>query len=1426
MNMRTRTRTTRISRAVWAATATLALVLTGASPVMSDSTVPPGGAPIYDQLDLGRPALASVQSAVMNADWTQADAALAAYFEERTEPVYFETVGSPGVVDDAMAIADGEFSFPGYQTVTMFDSTTGVIDVDWDLDWTAYWEDGQPATNAAALMYRFLSFGTLADAYVALDPADSRRHDLARAWMQLALDFISDKGTAPIAGAPNNRLTEAIRVTNWLQAFDVMRGDSAVSAPDVGAYLAHVHTMASEMAANVDQNPGNNWYISIARAVYLTAVYLPEFTDARHWRSKALAAATRYIDRNMRSDGLTSEPTVNYQRYTLDLITAIQEFGALNGDTPFSAAQLSYFGVQAEALGAATLPDGSIPLWGDAQGRFVDLGAIATIGEALDRDDLIWFGTGGAAGAPPEWTSRLYPSSYGIMRSGWGPDDDYLFIANHDTAYNASHRHPDDLSIIAYAYGRPLLVDPGVHEYSETGSAAWLRRTTEAHNTVEVGGVPQPKSRLTDPSGRVTTRWHANDGFSFYEGFHEDYDPVTHTRSVFAVHPGLWIVSDILTGSTGAEDYRQLWHVPADAEINVDATGAAEAGFGDIPGVAIVPIDPAQTSSVVHSDGFVSSGDGVLHSGVDYLSIDQTVAGDAVFDTVIVPGPAGAAPEVTASRLPTDVDPTVATAFTIDLDGVEASYYLSRETIPDEREFGQYSTDARVAYIESGSGGAPSRWSIAEGSTLASAATTLVESEDVIADLTVELTGTEAHLSASEPLHTQVRLYAPSVSVVTIDGAPAAFTVDGDYVVVGPHVIVAADPPIILPAGELRPGGARTWDFTASESSDWTPVLGTWSDADTLHNLEPSPVSLTTTGDGLSDVRVSASVQRGETARGTFGFGIALRYQDPDNYYFARIYRVQQVPHAQIIARIDGQNTILADEAIPYNFAAVERISATAADSAIELRVGGELVASAADTTLAAGGVGVMAEYATAAFDDVEVDAGRTWSFESDSSKGWYSHKGAWEVVETGPNQHELVQPDPNQNTGLVGFDVTSPDLTASVALDLGQLGSSYYGAGIATRCQDESTFYLGRVYVTPSGAVAELIRMLQGHRTDLATIALPGFSLANAETMEITASGDALFFAIDGVEVLRAVDGEIPSGGVCLQAHNAVIGFDDVRVTELLDPSQWSTWRGLADDRSGQLRLDGTGVTDAQVGVAMTPGWSDYVVSANLLSDDWGSGGSAGLVIRSSKDALGYRVVIHDDGTRQAIRVERIASGSYATVEPTILGEAEIEFDGTAALSLTVVVLGSRLSVEAGGEHVLTISDSVIGRGGVGAIASDMAVEVSNIQVAALTSHVQEPTQAARWLESATYLAGDRVVHLEGTYVATWWTRGDEPGTDPWGAWQEYRRADDGTAIWTPTRIFHEGDVVLYNGIRYRSAWWTRGQDPGAPGGPWVALH
>ena len=104
----------------------------------------------------------------------------------------------------------------------------------------------------------------------------------------------------------------------------------------------------------------------------------------------------------------------------------------------------------------------------------------------------------------------------------------------------------------------------------------------------------------------------------------------------------------------------------------------------------------------------------------------------------------------------------------------------------------------------------------------------------------------------------------------------------------------------------------------------------------------------------------------------------------------------------------------------------------------------------------------------------------------------------------------------------------------------------------------------------------------------------------------------------------------------------------------------------------------------------------------------------------------------------------------------------------------------------------------------------------------------IGDDTAAAQpdaWSATGTYDTGDVVSHDGRAWVASWWTRAQEPGA-VYGPWQEIDTTATGVAVWTPTRIFGRDAVVSDNGVLWRAKWWTRGQEPGSSEwGPWERL-
>ncbi|WP_402461518.1 alpha-L-arabinofuranosidase C-terminal domain-containing protein [Isoptericola aurantiacus] len=156
--------------------------------------------------------------------------------------------------------------------------------------------------------------------------------------------------------------------------------------------------------------------------------------------------------------------------------------------------------------------------------------------------------------------------------------------------------------------------------------------------------------------------------------------------------------------------------------------------------------------------------------------------------------------------------------------------------------------------------------------------------------------------------------------------------------------------------------------------------------------------------------------------------------------------------------------------------------------------------------------------------------------------------------------------------------------------------------------------------------------------------------------------------------------------------------------------------------------------------------------------------------------------------------------------------------------------VTGAPLPVVEGVEYVETRKND----GGVkvvatplpGYVLSDKPSSTKNPESWTWTKGDSDEACLPVWDASTVYTAGDRVTFEGSVFEATWWTRGDEPGASPYSSWQEIAETAEGVAVWTPSRIFTAGDVVVHDGVTYTAKWWTRNQEPGTgQGGPWAVV-
>jgi hypothetical protein len=339
-----------------------------------------------------------------------------------------------------------------------------------------------------------------------------------------------------------------------------------------------------------------NQLMGTGLALVWLGIGMPECKDAPRWRAEGFARIEAFLgDDSSYPDGSAKETCFHYVvgpcRSALNAIHLAQ----LN-HVAYPRTLTAKLARAAEFLAYTAKPDGHWVWTGDgARGSALDF--VARMGEIVRRPDLRYIASLGREGARPQRASMWFPyAGYGVMRSAWTRDANYLFF---DVGpLGTQHQHEGKLAVEVVSYGRSLVEDLGVHTYSTAAQEIPLMqffRESQGHNTVVADG----KTQVRIQTGPYITKeplpnpWHSCATCDFLAGSYEEgygrfavavgpggYPSfeiegeidrsVAHHRSVIFVKsrqpgdPEYWIITDRLTGA-GEHTYEQLFHlIPCD----------------------------------------------------------------------------------------------------------------------------------------------------------------------------------------------------------------------------------------------------------------------------------------------------------------------------------------------------------------------------------------------------------------------------------------------------------------------------------------------------------------------------------------------------------------------------------------------------------------------------------------------------------------------------------------------------------------------------------------------------------------------------------------------------------------------------------------------------------------------------------------------
>lgn len=566
----------------------------------------------------------------------------------------------------------------------------------------------------------------------------------------------------------NRTLETGERLSRWVDIMDALLGTDVFDT-----HLDEFCNIISYMwgdcnyLSGLDITNGSYWWSNwriISNAGFFKAVeFFPEFNTYSAWRERVEGNVEYTLDLLYNDDYSFTEAGPGYSVGCINHFTECIRAAEMSGN-PMNRVFVEKLKLITRNALESFYPNGYGTNIGDSD--FTDsMGSFRLFNDVFKGEDKVIksYVEGEELGA--EYLTRFYHTvNSAYMRNSWDPEEAvYINFTNNPSD---GHYHPDSNQVLFYAYGEPLLVDSGRYSYSTANNIYNLLRTAEAHNTIEAEGLSMGAHTVAAKANSMDYAV-TNDSFDFAATKQYGYTNVTHTRNVFFSRKGFGIVTDFVEGNTDRA-YRQNWHfLPLSGATIEDNTVRT-----NFEGKANVAVSAASSENTQIKDGYHSITYGVVTPS-KYASFEKK--GKVVkFDTLLYPERAGE--EATAYLTDLAEEDFTKVAVKMTVDGEESCYYL-KNTDEADGEFGEFITDAKMAYVSD------NEYMLMEGKMLSGK----IESPNSIVAIGVEIANSEViingeKLTASTDKGSAIKIYAPEAESVLLNDEEVEFTREGDYI--------------------------------------------------------------------------------------------------------------------------------------------------------------------------------------------------------------------------------------------------------------------------------------------------------------------------------------------------------------------------------------------------------------------------------------------------------------------------------------------------------------------------------------------------------------------------------------------------------------------------------------------------------------------
>lgn len=405
----------------------------------------------------------------------------------------------------------------------------------------------------------------------------------------------------------------ALRILTWTWFFHVFSKSREWNDPMFRLEFLrclYLHGRFTERHLERSDVNGNHYTADAAGLVFAGLFFAGE-NRPQHWAEMGWKILEDELPRQVFEDGVDFEASVAYHRLVLELFLFPALYRRRAGmNIPDSFAQR--ISAMAAFTAAYSRPDGSVPLWGDADdaralpfgGQWINdhryllglvgcsLASVHTSHFSGPQEEIFWVLGAQAAESLPQIQapveqieSNAFPQGGFYVLRG---KQDHVFVdcGPVGLAGRGGHGHNDILSFEAVLEGVHLITDCGAYVYTADYGERNRFRSTSSHNTPMINGQEINRFQAADALWTLhndalpaVTKWETSPFRSVIEMTHSGYErlhpPIFLRREIALDHVRhALVVSDEIRCSAGCQ-VTIPFHFSPGVEITIHRDGCA-----------------------------------------------------------------------------------------------------------------------------------------------------------------------------------------------------------------------------------------------------------------------------------------------------------------------------------------------------------------------------------------------------------------------------------------------------------------------------------------------------------------------------------------------------------------------------------------------------------------------------------------------------------------------------------------------------------------------------------------------------------------------------------------------------------------------------------------------------------------------------------